>query len=91
MASPPEEPPKLSLEEVKLCVETILEAKMTIDNFFERRKRAMEMGETEDVAHQVLTKSRVRTPESNGNQMHSSIVWTLPIPKMCFLSKAYYV
>ena len=25
---------------------------------------------------------RVRTPDSEGNQMHSSIVWALRIPKM---------
>ena len=33
-------------------------------------------------AHQDSTKSRVRPPDSEGNQMHSSIVWTLRIPKM---------
>ena len=43
MASPPEEPPKLSLNSVKLEVETTFETKITVENFFERRKRAMEM------------------------------------------------
>ena len=42
-------------------------------------------------AHQDSTKSRVRTPDSEGNQMHSSIVWTLRIPKMQLLLKSNYV
>ena len=29
-----------------------------------------------------LNESKVRNPDSEGNQMHSSIVWTLRIPKM---------
>ena len=48
MASPPEEPPKLSLNSIKLEVETTFETKITVDNFFERRKRAMEMRTEEE-------------------------------------------
>ena len=43
MASPPEEPPKLSLGQVKLDVETTFETTITVDNFMKRRERAMEM------------------------------------------------
>ena len=52
MASPPEEPPKLSLGPVKLEVETTFETKITVDNFFEKRKRAMEM-QTEENEYKV--------------------------------------
>ena len=58
MASPPEEPPKLTLGEVKLEVETIFETKMTVDNFSERRKRAMEMlsdENEEEVAESIFS------------------------------------
>ena len=52
MASPPEEPSKLSLGPVKLEVETTFETKITVDKFFERRKRAMEM-RTEENGYEV--------------------------------------
>ena len=52
MACPPEEPPKLILEEVKLSVETTLEAKMTIDDFLERRKRATK---TKTITSEIVT------------------------------------
>ena len=34
------------------------------------------------ISHHVLTKSRVTTPVSLGNQIHSSTLWTLGFPKM---------
>ena len=55
MASLPEEPPKLSLEEVKLNVETTLEAKMTIDNFFERWETAVDEKTYEEISSDIVT------------------------------------
>ena len=55
MASSPEEPTKLNLEEVKRSVETTLEAKMTIDNFFERSKRAMDEKTDEKISSNTVT------------------------------------
>ena len=43
MASPSEEPTKMSLGPVKLEVETTFETTITVDNIFEKRKRVMEM------------------------------------------------
>ena len=39
----------------------------------------------------VLTNLRVRTPGSQGNQMHSGILWTLGIPKMYMRTLGYNV
>ena len=39
----------------------------------------------------VLTKSRVRTGGSQGNQIHSVILWTLGIPKMYMGTLGYNV
>ena len=63
MASPPEEPPKLSLEEVELSAETTLKAKVTIDDFFERRKRAEEKATDEFVVDQWISGSESVTSD----------------------------
>ena len=52
MASPSEEPTKMSLGPVKLEVETTFETTITVDNIFEKRKRAMEM-QTEENEYKV--------------------------------------
>ena len=46
-----------------------------------KSEEVRKIGGTNDTGatHQVSTKSRVRTPDSEGNQMHSSIVWTIRI------------
>ena len=41
--------------------------------------------------HSVLTNFRVRTCDSQGNQMHSGILWTLGIPKMYMRTLGYNV
>ena len=39
--------------------------------------------------HRVLTRSRVRTPMSKGNQIHSSTLWSLRFPKMYMATLGY--
>ena len=40
-------------------------------------------------AHSVLTKCRVRTPVSKGNQIHSVTLWTLRFRKMYMATPGY--
>ena len=43
------------------------------------------------MSHSVLTNIRVRTRGSQGNQMHSGILWTQGIPKMYIRTLGYNV
>ena len=45
------------------------------------RKTGQSRATFPNLAHHVLTKSRVRTPVSTGNQIHSSTLWTLRFQK----------
>ena len=74
MASPTEEPTKLSLTQVKLEVETTFETKITVDNFMKRRERAMEMLQgkgNEEVTEKTDGKATAESIFSDTVTLHS--------------------